>query len=129
MGADAWIDFKECKNIVEEVKKITDGKGAHAALVTAASSTGYTEAVDYLRSGGKLMAVGLPAKATLDASIFFTVFKVVLIANLLCAIALTLHHSRASKSFVPIDTVYSVRSEPGDGNQTDFGALLSTCWL
>lgn len=75
LGADAWIDFKECKNIVEEVKKITDGKGAHAALVTAASSTGYTEAVDYLRSGGKLMAVGLPAKATLDASIFFTVFK------------------------------------------------------
>ena len=76
---------------MEEVKKITDGKGAHAALVTAASSTGYTEAVDYLRSGGKLMAVGLPAKATLDASIFFTVFKVRSIANLLCAIILTLH--------------------------------------
>ena len=33
------------------------------------------EAIDYLRANGRLMAVGLPAKATLDASIFFTVFK------------------------------------------------------
>jgi len=31
--------------------------------------------VDYLRENGHLMAVGLPAKSTLDASIFFTVFK------------------------------------------------------
>jgi len=31
--------------------------------------------VDYLRENGHLMAVGLPAKSNLDASIFFTVFK------------------------------------------------------
>ncbi len=38
-------------------------------------SSGYTQAIDYLRENGRLMAVGLPGKATLDASIFFTVFK------------------------------------------------------
>lgn len=35
----------------------------------------YQQAIEYLRPGGKLMAVGLPGEATLNASIFFTVFK------------------------------------------------------
>jgi propanol-preferring alcohol dehydrogenase len=75
LGADAWIDYVDCKDIVAEVKRITDGRGAHAAVVTTAHPSGYTQAVDYLRDGGKLMAVGLPAQAKLEASIFFTVFK------------------------------------------------------
>ena len=37
LGADAWIDFRESKDIVEDVKKLTGGKGAHAAVVTTAS--------------------------------------------------------------------------------------------
>ncbi|ESK84817.1 mannitol-1-phosphate dehydrogenase [Moniliophthora roreri MCA 2997] len=74
LGAEKFIDFKESKNIVEEIMAIT-GSGAHSAVVTSASSSGYTQAIDYLRPGGTLMAVGLPGKATLDASIFFTVFK------------------------------------------------------
>lgn len=44
-------------------------------LTLGRQSSGYTQAIDYLRENGRLMAVGLPAKATLDASIFFTVFK------------------------------------------------------
>ncbi|KAJ7850256.1 chaperonin 10-like protein [Mycena leptocephala] len=38
LGADKWIDFQESKNIVEEIKAMTGGLGAHSALVTAASS-------------------------------------------------------------------------------------------
>ncbi|KAG5335346.1 Alcohol dehydrogenase 3 [Termitomyces sp. T112] len=75
LGADVWIDFKESKNIVEDVKKATGGEGAHSAVVTTASSSGYSQAIEYLRCGGTLMAVGLPGKANLEASIFFTVFK------------------------------------------------------
>ncbi|KAJ7511645.1 chaperonin 10-like protein [Mycena galericulata] len=75
LGADKWIDFKETKDLVAEIKAITDGFGAHSAVVTAASSSGYQQAIDYLRAGGTLMAVGLPGRATLEASIFFTVFK------------------------------------------------------
>ncbi|KAG6900464.1 hypothetical protein C0993_010182 [Termitomyces sp. T159_Od127] len=37
LGADFWIDFKESKNIVEDVKKATGGAGAHSAVVTTAS--------------------------------------------------------------------------------------------
>lgn len=75
LGADHWIDFTKCKDITAEIKRVTGGFGAHATVVTAASSSGYAQAIDYLRENGRLMAVGLPGKATLDASIFFTVFK------------------------------------------------------
>ncbi|KAJ7470822.1 chaperonin 10-like protein [Mycena latifolia] len=75
LGADKWIDFNETKDLVEDIKAITDGFGAHSALVTAASPSGYKQAIEYLRGGGTLMAVGLPGKANLEASIFFTVYK------------------------------------------------------
>lgn len=37
LGADCWIDFKESKNIVEDVKKASGGHGAHSAVITAVS--------------------------------------------------------------------------------------------
>ncbi|KAJ6553523.1 chaperonin 10-like protein [Mycena vulgaris] len=75
LGANKWIDFNETKDLVGDIKALTGGLGAHSALVTAASSSGYKQAIEYLRNGGTLMAVGLPGKANLEASIFFTVFK------------------------------------------------------
>ncbi|EKM77296.1 hypothetical protein AGABI1DRAFT_86600 [Agaricus bisporus var. burnettii JB137-S8] len=75
LGADHWIDFKTCKDVTAEIKRVTGGKGAHATVVTTASSSGYSQAIDYLRPNGRLMAVGLPAKTTLDADIFWTVYK------------------------------------------------------
>ncbi|TFK49123.1 GroES-like protein [Heliocybe sulcata] len=75
LGAEKWIDFRETKDLVADIKAAADGLGPHAAVVTAATGAAYSQAVDYLRNGGTLMAVGLPGEATLDASIFFTVFK------------------------------------------------------
>ena len=37
LGADYWIDFATSKDIVADVKKATDGRGAHATVVTTAS--------------------------------------------------------------------------------------------
>lgn len=74
LGAEKWIDFKETKDLVKDIQDATDG-GPHAAVITAATSEAYRQAVDYLRPGGSLMVVGLPAKASLDADIFFTVTK------------------------------------------------------
>ncbi|KIY47364.1 GroES-like protein [Fistulina hepatica ATCC 64428] len=77
LGADVWIDFKETKDIVKAIRDVTGGEGAHSAVVTTASAAGYQQAVEYLRPGGTLMAVGLPGKEELRASIFFTVFKAI----------------------------------------------------
>jgi alcohol dehydrogenase, propanol-preferring len=52
---------------------MTDGLGAHTAVVTAASSAGFIQAIDYRRPGGTLMAFGMPGKENLNVSIF-TVF-------------------------------------------------------
>jgi hypothetical protein len=37
LGAENWIDFAESEDIVKDVKDITGGLGAHAAIVTTAS--------------------------------------------------------------------------------------------
>ncbi|KAN0084543.1 alcohol dehydrogenase [Tylopilus felleus] len=75
LGAEKWIDFKQTKDLVKAIKEACDGLGPHAAVVTSPYSEGYAQAVDYLRPGGTLMAVGIPADAKLEASIFWTVIK------------------------------------------------------
>ncbi|EJF57406.1 GroES-like protein [Dichomitus squalens] len=75
LGAEKWIDFRETKDLVKDIVDATDGLGAHAAVVTAANGQAYAQAIDYLRMGGTLMVVGLPARASLSADIFFTVTK------------------------------------------------------
>ena len=75
LGAEKWVDFRETKDLVKDIVAATDGLGAHAAVVTAATGEAYAQAVDYLRMGGTLMVVGLPARASLSADIFFTVVK------------------------------------------------------
>jgi len=75
LGAEKWIDFKETKDLVKDIQDATDGFGPHSAVITAATSTAYEQAIDYLRPGGTLMVVGLPGHGKLSADIFFTVTK------------------------------------------------------
>ena len=56
-------------NIIEEIKKVADGLGPHAAIVASASSQGYDQALQYLRPGGTLVAVGLPPGAKIEADV------------------------------------------------------------
>ncbi|KAH9958360.1 GroES-like protein [Lactifluus volemus] len=75
LGSEKWIDFRETKDLVKDIKEAAGGDGPHATLVSAASSSAYEQAVDYLRPGGSLLLVGLPGKAQIGASIFWTVVK------------------------------------------------------
>ena len=59
LGAEKWIDFKETKDLVKEIRGHSDGLGPHAAIVAAASGAAYTQAVQYLREGGTLVCVGM----------------------------------------------------------------------
>lgn len=60
MGADLILNPRS-----EEVAKIVQEKtgGAHAAVVTAVSKSAFNSAVDALRAGGRLVAVGLPSES------------------------------------------------------------------
>lgn len=73
LGAEAWIDFRHTQDLVADVKAVTGGIGAHAALVAAASEFAYAQALEYLRPRGTLVAIGLPPGTQVKADVFWTV--------------------------------------------------------
>ncbi|KAF1351818.1 alcohol dehydrogenase [Delphinella strobiligena] len=66
LGAEEFIDFTTCKDVIAEVMRITI-YGAHGVLVTAASKEGYASAPMMLRPGGTMVAVGLPTSPNILA--------------------------------------------------------------
>ncbi len=66
VGAEFVINpLKE--NATEKIQEITQG-GVHAAVVTAVAKAAFNSAVDCVRAGGRVVAVGLPPE-TMDLSI------------------------------------------------------------
>jgi len=62
LGAEAFVDFKECSSgddVVRKVIDITDGVGAHGVFVTAPAA--YKDAVAFTgkRVGAKVMCIGI----------------------------------------------------------------------
>ena len=47
LGAEKWIDFRETKDIVKDIKDATGGEGPHAALVSAASVSSWINWASY----------------------------------------------------------------------------------
>jgi len=66
LGAEKFIDFTTTDDIAARVMEIT-GMGAHGVIVTASSAAGYATAPGFLRPGGTVVAVGLPADPTVVA--------------------------------------------------------------
>lgn len=77
LGADAFIDFTQVKDVVAEVIRVTDGKGAHGVFVTAGNKAAYGAAPQMVRIGGRVMCIGLaPAgTATVGADPGWFIFK------------------------------------------------------
>ncbi len=74
LGAEVFIDFKTEKDIVSAIKKVTpEEMGAHAAIITAATAAAYEQALEYIRPGGTVVAVGLPGDCQVKAEVFFHV--------------------------------------------------------
>ncbi len=66
VGAEAIINPSK-EDVAEKIKEITNG-GAHSAVVTAVAKAAFNSAVDCVRAGGRVVAVGLPPE-TMDLSI------------------------------------------------------------
>ena len=71
MGADIVINGLEVEDVPGLIKEKTDG-GAHSAVVTAVSKVAFNQAVDSVRAGGRVVAVGLPSEM-MELSIVKTV--------------------------------------------------------
>ncbi|MFD1261855.1 alcohol dehydrogenase AdhP [Entomomonas asaccharolytica] len=70
IGADLIFNAKKEKDVAQAIQDKTGG--AHAAIVTAVSKTAFNQAVNSVRAGAKVVAVGLPPE-TMDLSIVKTV--------------------------------------------------------
>lgn len=80
LGASAYVDFAESKDLVAEVKKATpDGTGPHAVLLLAVSEKPFQQANEYVRPRGTVVCIGLPANAYLKAPVFDTVIRMITI--------------------------------------------------
>ncbi|EAW08995.1 pyruvate decarboxylase [Aspergillus clavatus NRRL 1] len=66
LGVDYFIDYATSPDVVSEVKSVTGG-GVHAAIVVATVVAPFQQALEYIRGGGTLVAVGLiPGAITSD---------------------------------------------------------------
>jgi alcohol dehydrogenase, propanol-preferring len=74
LGAESFIDFNKSSNVIEDVKKLTNG-GPHAVIVIAASAKPYEDALKMCRTKGTVVAVGLPADTVIGANVFDTVVR------------------------------------------------------
>ena len=54
-----FVDFRETKDVVEEVRRLTDG-GVDAVVVAAGHSSAFAQAASMLRIGGTMCCIGIP---------------------------------------------------------------------
>ena len=71
VGADIIINGLEVEDVPGYIKEITGG-GVHSTVVTAVSKVAFNQAIDSVRAGGYVVAVGLPSEY-MDLSIVKTV--------------------------------------------------------
>ncbi|HEL1728356.1 TPA: alcohol dehydrogenase AdhP [Streptococcus suis] len=71
VGADVTINGLEVEDVPGYIKEITGG-GLHSTVVTAVSKVAFNQAIDSVRAGGYVVAVGLPSEY-MDLSIVKTV--------------------------------------------------------
>ncbi|MCU9533211.1 alcohol dehydrogenase AdhP [Streptococcus sp. CSL10205-OR2] len=70
VGADLVVNGKEIEDVAGFIQEKTGG--CHSAVVTAVSKVAFNQAVDSVRAGGTVVAVGLPSEM-MDVSIVKTV--------------------------------------------------------
>ena len=61
LGADAIINSSDV-DPVEEVNLLTNNKGLDATVITAVAKTPFNQAVDVVKAGARVVAVGLPVE-------------------------------------------------------------------
>lgn len=59
-GAEHFIAVDGAQDIVDTVKSLTNGLGAHAVVVCAGNNAAYAQSAEMLRFGGRVVCVGIP---------------------------------------------------------------------
>ena len=68
LGADELINPKNCEDVVQKIRDLTHGRGAHLSLDASSSPQARAQAVKCVRTWGKACFVGEGDTVTLDVS-------------------------------------------------------------
>ncbi|VEU20349.1 DEKNAAC101212 [Brettanomyces naardenensis] len=74
LGAEVYVDFTKSKDIVKEIQDATNG-GPHGVINVSVSEKAIDQSVEYVRTLGKVVLVGLPADSYVKSSVFMQVVK------------------------------------------------------
>ncbi|CAK7892506.1 alcohol dehydrogenase 1 [[Candida] anglica] len=74
LGAEVFVDFTKSKDIVKDIVAATNG-GPHGVINVSVSEAAVSQSVQYVRSCGTVVLVGLPAGAKVIAPVFDSVVK------------------------------------------------------
>lgn len=74
LGADHYIDASEI-DLAKRVLEISNGRGPHGVIVVANSATAFQEALNYVRVGGTVVAIGVPSKTEFKADLLNIISK------------------------------------------------------
>ncbi|KAG5370923.1 Alcohol dehydrogenase 2 [Yarrowia sp. E02] len=69
LGADVFVDFAQSKDLVKDVQEATKG-GPHAVINVSVSEFAVNQSIEYVRTLGTVVLVGLPAGAVCKSPIF-----------------------------------------------------------
>jgi len=74
LGAEEYVDFKNSKDMIEEIKFKTNG-GPHGVINVSVSNFAISQSTKYVRSTGSIVLVGLPPNAIVHSDVFNHVIK------------------------------------------------------
>ncbi|KAJ5578686.1 uncharacterized protein N7459_007650 [Penicillium hispanicum] len=78
LGVDYFADYRHAKDLTLEIQKLTYG-GPHAVVVVSSDDRPISQAVEYIRSRGTIVLVGLPPGAVIKADLFSVIFRMITI--------------------------------------------------
>lgn len=73
LGFDAWIDFTTSPDLVKELVEITGG--AQEVINVSISPADISQSLQYIRTTGSVVLVGLPSGAEMKLPVFDTVVE------------------------------------------------------
>lgn len=62
LGADFIVDYEQVEDPVTEVRRLSDGLGAHQVIESAGNATAYFESVQMARKGGHVALISIPGQ-------------------------------------------------------------------
>ncbi|EHJ52722.1 alcohol dehydrogenase AdhP [Streptococcus macacae] len=123
VGADIIINAKEVEDVAARIQELTGG--CHGAVVTAVSKVAFNQAVDSVRAGGTVVAVGLPSEY-MELSIVKTVLDGIRVVGSLVGTRKDLEEAfdfGAQGLVVPVVQKRAVDDAPAIFNEMEAGQI------